>query len=472
MSSSTYDLAIIGAGAAGLIAADFALRLGARVALLERDRIGGDCTWTGCVPSKSLIKVASVAADARRAAHFGLDVKEPTADLTRVREYLRGTIRHIYAPTSPEALRAKGLSIHIGATQFIDPHTLDVSGTAVRARKFLICTGAVPRRPLLPGLDQVRYLTYLEIFENDKLPASMVVIGGGPVGCEVAQAYQRLGASVTIIAPRLLARDEPEASERLSQVFAAEGLRHLRARARVVRREIGRAVVETEQGTVSGDLLFVAVGREPAVDGLELPKAGVHCSERGIEVNAKLQTTARHIYAAGDCVGGAQFSHLAGWQAFQAVRNALLPGSSVGRAERIPEVTFTAPEIARTGWTEQSARERFRDNVRVATLDLSRVDRAVSEADDRGFIKLVAHRNGRLLGATIMGARAGEALAELSLALSCRLSVGQVANAIHPYPTYSSAIQMLASELAIRENLSGRKGKILRALSRWSLAMG
>lgn len=470
MSSPPYDLAIIGAGAAGLIAADFALKLGARVALIERNRIGGDCTWTGCVPSKSLVKAASVAADARRAARFGLDVTGPSADLARVREYLRTTIQHIYAPTAPEVLRAKGLSVHIGAAQFIDPYTLDVAGTAVKARRFLICGGAVPRRPPLPGLDQVPYFTYTEIFENDKLPTSMAVIGGGPVGCEVAQAYQRLGAAVTIIAPRLLARDEPEASERLSQVFAVEGIRHLRARARAVRRENGRAVVETEQGTVSGDLLLVAVGRVPAVDGLGLARAGVRYSERGIEVSAKLKTSARHIYAAGDCVGGAQFSHFAGWQAFQAVRNALLPGSSVGRTESIPEVTFTVPEVARTGWTEHAARERFGNNVRVAMLDLSRVDRAVSEADDQGFVKLIAHRDGRVLGATVMGERAGEALAEVSLAVSCRLTVGQVASTIHAYPTYSSAIQLLASELAVRENLSGRKGKLVRALSRWRLA--
>ncbi|MGH8218879.1 MAG: dihydrolipoyl dehydrogenase family protein [Steroidobacteraceae bacterium] len=469
MSRADYDIAIIGAGAAGLIGADFALRLGVRVALIERDRIGGDCTWTGCVPSKSLIKVASVAAEVRRAATFGLEVTVQPVDLGRVRDYVRGTIQHIYAPTAPEALRAKGLALHLGATRFVDSHSVEVAGTRLRARRFLICTGAVPRRPQLPGLEQLPYLTYREIFENDRLPATLTVIGGGPVGCEVAQAYQRLGAAVTVIGPRLLPRDEPEASDRLAKVFAAEGMRHVQSRAHSVRAEKELAVVETEQGAVSGELLFVAVGRVPALEGLELENAGVRLSARGIEVNTKLQTSAPHIYAAGDCIGGAQFSHLAGWQAFQAVRNALLPGSSVGLTDRVPEVTFTVPEIARIGCTECEARERHGDDVRVAALDLARVDRAVNESDGVGFVKLIAHRDGRLLGATVMGERAGEALAEVSLAISSRLTVAQMASAIHPYPTYSSAIQLLASELAVRENLSGRKGKLVRALARFSL---
>jgi len=472
MSQSAYDLAILGAGSAGLIAADFALQLGARVALIEQDRIGGDCTWTGCVPSKSLIKAASLAVNARRAAMIGIELSKSVADLGRVRDYLHSTIQHIYAPTAPEALRAKGLAVHLGRTRFVDPHTLDVGGVPVRARKLLICTGASPRRPQLPGLDRVPYLTYREIFENGQLPNSMIVIGGGPIGCEVSQSYQRLGARVTIIAPRLLPRDELEVAELLSGVFAAEGMRHIRARARAVRRQNGLAVVETSQGAVSGELLFIAVGRVPALGGLDLEKAGVRYSERGIEVNAKLETSARHIYAAGDCLGGAQFTHLAAWQAFYAARNALLPGSSTGTAETIPEVTFTVPEVARIGCTEQAARERFGDDLRVAALDLARVDRAVTEADGVGIVKLVAHPKGHLLGATVMGERAGEALAELGLAMSSRLTVGQIASAIHPYPTYNTAIQLLASQLAVRETLSGWKGKIVRALSRWSLVRG
>ena len=463
-----FDLAIVGAGAAGLIAADFALKLGARVALLERDRIGGDCTWTGCVPSKSLVKAAAIAANVRSASRFGITVGEPVIDLAQVREYLRGRIEHIYAPTAPEALRAKGLTVKLGATRFVDPHTLEVGGDLLQARRVLVCTGAEPRRPRVSGMDRVPHLTYRDVFENDRLPASLVVIGGGPVGCEIAQCYRRLGARVTVVAPRLLPRAEEQASELLSRAFAREGLEHVRARAESVREGAGHVRVQTAAGEAAGEALLVAVGRAPNLHGLELERAGVRYGERGIEVNARLQTTARHIYAAGDVIGGPQFSHLAGWQAFLAVRNAMLPGGGDVVPAALPEVTYTVPEVARVGLTEAQARERFGGAVRVASLDLARVDRAVSENDRDGFIKLVANRRGRLLGATLVAERAGEALAEVTLAIASRLRLRDLAATIHPYPTYNSAIQLLASQLATQEALSGFRGTLARRLSRWS----
>jgi len=467
-----FDLAIVGAGAAGLIAADFALELGARVALLEHERIGGDCTWTGCVPSKSLVKVAAIAAHVRSASRFGITVTEPVIDLARVREYLRECIEHIYAPTAPEALRARGLTVKLGATRFINPHTLEVGGDRLQARRVLLCTGAAPRPPAVSGIDQVPYLTYRDVFENDRLPDSLVVIGGGPLGCEIAQCYQRLGARVTLVAPRLLPRAEEQASELLSRAFAREGLQHVRARAESVRDDGGRIRVQTGAGEAVGEVLLAAVGRMPNLHGLELERAGVRYSERGIDVNARLQTTARHIYAAGDVIGGPQFSHLAGWQAFLAVRNAMLPGAGDVVPAALPEVTYTVPEVAHTGLTETQARERFGRAVRVASLDLAHVDRAVSEGDGHGFIKLVANRSGRVLGATLVAERAGEALAEVTLAIASRLRLRDLALTIHPYPTYNSAIQLLASRMATREALSGFKGTLARRLSRWSLGSG
>jgi pyruvate/2-oxoglutarate dehydrogenase complex dihydrolipoamide dehydrogenase (E3) component len=470
--AESFDLAIIGAGAAGLIAAEFALQLGARVALLESERIGGDCTWTGCVPSKSLMKAAAVAASVRSASRFGISVGEPVIDLARVRQYLRDCIEHIYAPTAPEALRAKGLTVKLGAARFVDPRTLQVGDERLQARRILLCTGALPRRPAVSGIDQVPCLTYREIFENDRLPASMVVIGGGPLGCEVAQCYQRLGARVTIVAPRLLPRAEEQASELLSQVFAREGLQHVRARAQSVLAEGGQVRVQTAAGEFAAELLLAAVGRAPNLRGLELERAGVRYSERGIEVNARLQTTARHIYAAGDVIGGPQFSHLAGWQGFLAVRNAILPGGGEVVPAAMPEVTYTVPEVAHVGLTEAKARERFGESVRTASLDLSRVDRAVSENDASGFIKLVANRSGRILGATLVAERAGEALAEVALAIASRLRLRDLAAAIHPYPTYNSAIQLLASHMATEGALAGLMGTLARRASRWSLGTG
>lgn len=463
------DLAIVGGGSAGLIAADFALQLGARVALLERDRIGGDCTWTGCIPSKSIIKVASAAAGVRQAGRFGIRAGDPQVDFAQVRGYLRSRIEHIYAPTSPDALRAKGVLVKTGPTRFLDPHTLKVAGETLRARRILICTGATPARPKLPGLDEITYLTNKEIFEIDHLPSSLLVIGGGPLGCELAQAFQRLGAQVTLIAPRMLPRADPEASALLSQVFAQDGVRHLRARAQAVRSDKGAITVCTEHGEVTGESLLVAVGRVPDVSGLELERAGVRFDSRGIHVDARLRTTASHIYAAGDVLGGPQFSHLAGWQAFQAVRNALLPGGARGTPAVLPEVTFTVPEVAQVGLTEGQARERFGEDVRTASTDLRHVDRAVTEGDGLGFIKLVVHRDGRFLGATIMAERGGEAIVEITLAMATGLKVGDLAAAIHPYPTYNSTVELLAAGLATRMALAGIRGRLARLLSRWSL---
>jgi pyruvate/2-oxoglutarate dehydrogenase complex dihydrolipoamide dehydrogenase (E3) component len=469
MPSADYDLAIVGAGAAGLIAASFARQLGARVALIEKERIGGDCTWTGCVPSKSLIKVATVAQTMRAAGHFGLAPTSRPIELARVRAYLRQTIEHIYAPTSPLALQGDGLDVHLGAARFLDPHTLLTAERRLRARRILICTGALPRLPALDGLAQTSYFTYRNIFENDRLPESLIVIGAGPVGCEIAQAYRRLGSQVTLVAPRLLPRAEPEAADRLKRVFSAEGIRHLTVRARAVRTEGPRIIVSADQVDAEGDMLLIAAGRAPQLADLALEAAGVRCGEQGIQVDACLRTTARHVYAAGDVIGGAQFSHLAGWQAFQAVRNALLPASKRALPTAIPEVTFTVPEIAHVGLTEAAARHRFGNDILVEALDLAQVDRAVSEHDTVGLVKLIADGRGQLLGATVMGERAGEVLGEISLALSAELRLRDLAACIHPYPTYNSAVQLLATQMAVKQALSGFGGRLIRMLSRWSL---
>ncbi len=469
MASADYDLAIVGAGAAGLIAANFARQLGARVALLEKERIGGDCTWTGCVPSKSLIKVAGVAQAMRSAGHFGLPPAAETIDLEKVRAYLRQTIEHIYAPTAPAALQGEGLDVYLGSTRFLDPNTLQSADRRVRARRILICTGAVPRVPTLAGLGQTPYYTYRTFFDNDRLPESLIVVGAGPVGCELAQSYRRLGSRVTLLAPRLLPRAEPEATARLRQVFSREGIEHIPARARAVSTEGTRIIVSTDGGDAAGEMLLIAVGRVPQLADLALEVAGVRHGERGIQVDQYLRTSARHIYAAGDVIGGAQFSHLAGWQAFQAVRNALLPGGTRAVPTTVPEVTFTVPEVAQVGLTEAIARQRFGNGVMADAVDLGRVDRAVSEHDTSGVIKLVANSRGRLLGATVMGERAGEVLGEICLALSARMRLRDLAACIHPYPTYNSAVQILATQMALGRALSGVRGRLLRTLSRWSV---
>lgn len=466
MSTETYDLAIIGAGSVGLIAAEFAVKLGARVAMLERDRIGGDCTWSGCVPSKSLLKVAKVAHDLRTASTFGIASQAPVVDMQQVREYLRSTIWQIHKGTTPEALREKGMDIFLGPVSFIDPHTLTVGNQRLSAKKILIATGAEPVVPPLPGLNDVPFSTYRQIFENDRLPASMVVVGGGPVGVEVAQAYQRLGTQVTIFAERLLPKEEPDASDMLYRVLESEGVRIVSERVLSVAKSDTGIMVHSERQQVECDLLLVATGRRPTLDGLNLDAAGVKYSEKGIVVSEHLQTSVTTIYAAGDVLGGEQFSHLAGFQGFQAARNALLPGNNSGFPAVMPRVTFTDPEIAQVGLTSEQALQSHSDDMVTSTWPISKVDRAVCDNDCDGMIKLVATRGGTILGATIVGQRAGETIMEIVVAMQRKLNVSDLASIIHPYPTYNSGIQLLATEMAVEHSLTGVSGALIRAATR------
>jgi pyruvate/2-oxoglutarate dehydrogenase complex dihydrolipoamide dehydrogenase (E3) component len=466
MKTPEYDLAIIGAGASGLIAADFAVQLGARTALLEKGMIGGDCTWSGCVPSKSLIKVATVAQAARTASRYGIAVSAPVTDMTQVRAYLRSTIQQIYEPTKPEALHKKGMDVLLGATRFLDPHTLEVGTQRIQAKKILINTGAEPHVPAIDGLADVPYFTYQKIFENDRLPERMLVVGGGPIGCEIAQAYRRLGSEVTLIAERLLPSEEPEVSELLNRIFAQEGIERIASRAESVHSEGGAITVQTAAGSATGDLLLVATGRAPLVHGLGLEAANVRYSERGIEVNKYLQTSAKNIYAAGDVIGGPQFSHLAGWQGFQAVRNALLPGNNTGTTEAMPHITFTSPEVAQIGLTEKVARNRFKaKDLLIKSFDISKVDRAVNEDDRLGLLKIIARSNGLILGASIVGERAGETITEIAVAMRNGLKLADLAATVHPYPTYSTGVQLLATKMAVEHAFTGTSGRILRGLS-------
>lgn len=466
MITEQYDLAIIGAGSVGLIAAEFAVKLGARVAMLERDRIGGDCTWSGCIPSKSLLKVAKVAHDLRTASTFGITCPSPVVDMQQVREYLRSTIRQIYKGTTPEALREKGMDIFLGPVSFVDSHTLAVGSQRISSKKILIATGADPVIPPLTGLSDVPFSTYRQIFENDRLPALMVVIGGGPVGMEVAQAYQRLGTQVTIFAERLLPKEEPDASAILRRVLEREGLRLIPERVLSVAKSHTGIMVHSERQQVGCDLLLVAAGRRPTLDGLNLEAAGVKYSEKGIVVNDHLQTSVSTIYAAGDVLGGEQFSHLAGFQGFQAARNALLPGSNSGFPAVMPRITFTDPEIAQVGLTSEQAHKIHSDDMAVSTWPIDRVDRAVCDNDRDGMIKLVATRGGTILGATIVGHRAGEAIMEIVIALQQKLKLSDLASIIHPYPTYNSGIQLLATEMAVEQSMIGVSGTLIRAASK------
>ena len=466
MTNDSYDLVVIGGGSGGLVAARFAAQIGARVALIEKNQIGDDCTWTGCVPSKALLKAAKVAHAVRTASVYGVIASVPAIDMVQVREYVRSAIQAVYRFETPEQLQSEGIDVILGNTQFIDTTTIKIGDRVVRSKKFLLTTGAQPLIPAIAGLDDVPYVTYETIFDNEVLPQTMIVVGAGPVGMELAQAYQRLGSQVTVVADRILPKEDSDVQQLMRSLFEGEGVRFVLEQAKSVRKDGSSIVIATERDEARGDLLLIAAGRRPRVNGLALEKAGVQYSARGITVDDHLRTNIKQIYAAGDVAGSYQFTHYAGWQAFQAVRNALLPGNSSGVTDLVPWVTFTDPEVAHVGLTEQQASKEFGKSIRVHRWDMDHVDRAVCENDTSGFMKIITKEDGAIAGATVVAARAGETIVELIITMKQKMKFKELAGAMHPYPTYSTAVQQLAANVTVEHLLSSASGKFIRGLSR------
>ena len=455
---SRYDLAIIGAGSAGLTAARFAARLGRRVALIEGKRVGGDCTWTGCIPSKALLRAARVAHGVRTAHEFGINAGDPSVDFPAVMSRVRSVIGQIYSAESPDQLQAEGIHVIEAHGEFRDANTVMAGSQEVSAKRLLICTGAAPFVPPIPGLAETPYLTYESFWDLEELPSSLVIIGGGPIGCELAQACQRLGSNVTLVEAldRLLPNDEPEVGEAVAASLKADG----------IRLRLGTRIESADAVAQWGDHLLVASGRRPSLSGMNLEAAGVSHTSNGIVVDDYLRTTARSIYAAGDCVGGYQFTHYAGFQGAMAVRNALLPGRSRARPELVPWATFTDPEAGHVGLTEEQARQRFGDKTIASVWRMQQIDRAVSDGAVRGFIKVVHRPNGTILGATVVGTGAAEVIQEWAMAAHRGLKLRDVASVMHPYPSIASGNQQLAWERYVASLTKGFAGMALRRLSR------
>ncbi len=464
-----YDFIVIGGGSAGLTGASFGAQLGAKTALIEKHHIGGDCTWTGCVPSKTLRKVAMVAHQMRTAEQFGLTAIEPRINFHAVMDHVRQTIQDIYQEESPERLRTDGIDVFQGSARFLDTHTIDVDGQRLSGRNFLIATGARPFIPSIAGLDSVQYDTYETIWNMDQLPARMIVLGGGPIGCEMGQAFSRLGSRVTLVevGDRLLSTDDLQSSQVIEKTFIDEGIAlHLNAKVKRVWQDQAGIHVDIDDGEVVGDALLVAVGRKPNVTGLGLEEAGIKFSSNGIDVDIHLRTNQKHIFAAGDCTGGYQFTHYAGWQAAMAARNALLPGHSKGTTDLVPWTTFTDPEVAQVGLTEAQAHAKYGDGVMTRDWPMSKVDRARAEVDTAGFLKIIHKKDGTLLGVSIVAARAGEMINEWVIAMDRGLRAGDISSAIHVYPSYSVANMQASAAIRIDQLLNGASGRVIRGLAR------
>jgi len=462
--SEIYDVVVIGGGAAGLTASAVVGELGKKVALIERERLGGDCTWTGCVPSKALLKVAKVVQSIRTAHKYGITVNEPVVEMGVVRDHLRHVIQEVYQHETPEETAKRGIEVIIGDAKFINAQTVQVDERRIQAKKFIIATGGRAAIPPIPGLDGVPYQTNATIFDNDRLPEHLLIMGAGPIGMEMGQAYARLGTQVTIIGDQIMPRDEPEAVEVLRNTFAGEGIEIIETLVTEVKQAGTSIVLKLKNGQeVQGDMLLVAVGRTPNIDTLDLEKAGVAYTKQGIAVNKQLQTNIPHIYAIGDVTTGPKFTHYAGFQGAAAGRNALLPfGKANGHESVLPWVTFTDPEVAHVGLTEAEARQQYGEAVKVFSLPMAMGDRSVAEDDTEGFIKLVYRGSGDLLGATVVADRAGEMIIEYELVIKKKISLRTLVGVMHPYPTYSDVAHKAMSKLLVSELFGSTLGKLLK----------
>ncbi|HEY7413524.1 MAG TPA: mercuric reductase, partial [Vicinamibacteria bacterium] len=417
-----YNVVVIGAGTAGLVTAAGTAGLGGRVALVERHLMGGDCLNTGCVPSKALISSARLAQQIRRARTWGLGAEEPAVRFADVMARVRARRAAIAPHDSQERFEGLGVDVFRGQARFVSPQEVEVEGARLRARNFVVAAGSRAGIPPIDGLREAEPFTNETIFDAmDEAPPRLAVLGGGPIGCELGQAFQRLGVRVTLLEalPRLLDKEDAEAGALVRRRLEEEGVRvHTGARVQRVARQGGVTRLHLDGGeSVEAEALLVAAGRVPNVDGLGLEAAGVAFDAKGVRVNEHLQTTQPHIYAAGDVVGGLQFTHLADHHARTVVRNILVPWPKARVDTRVlPWCTYTSPEVARVGLSEEQARERGEPHD-VFTLPLHDVDRAVLEDEAEGFLKVITGKGGdTILGVTLVAERAGDLLHEFVLA--------------------------------------------------------
>lgn len=471
------DVCVIGAGSGGLSVAAGASQMGARTVLIEKGAMGGDCLNFGCVPSKALLAAGGAAQGARDAGRFGLAAMTPSVDMTQVRAHVRGVIAAIEPNDSQERFEGLGVTVIRAAARFTGPTEVQAGDTRVRAKYFVIATGSSPFVPPIPGLDAVPHFTNETLFDIDRAVAHLIVIGGGPIGLEMAQAHRRLGAQVTVLeADRLLGKDDPEAATVVIERLRAEGV-DLREGAKVTgvaaRGEAGVAVtVEAADGgveTIEGSDLLVAVGRVANVEGLGLDAAGIAYDRRGVTVDRRLRTSARRVFAIGDAAGGWQFTHMAGYHAGVVIRQMLFKMLWAKTDDRaVPWVTYTDPELAQVGLTEAAAVERFgAGGVRILRWSFEENDRAQAERDTHGFVKAILDRKGRVLGATLVGAHAGELLLPWALAVQERIKIAKLAGVIAPYPTRSEATKRAAGSAFTQALFSERTRRIVRFLLRF-----
>ena len=473
MATPEFDLAVIGGGAGGLAVASGATALGAKVALIEKNRLGGDSLWHGSVPSKTLLKSARVAHAMRNADRWALAPVDPKPDLARVMERVASVVLGIATHDSPERFRAMGVDVIIGNGRFTSPSTLDVDGRAITARHFVLATGSRPAIPPIAGLAYVPYVTNETVFSLREPVPQLIIVGAGPVGCEMAQAFRRLGSAVTVVdmAGRILPREDSDVASVLQRQLESEGIRYRLgitvggvkqgdAHAGRIRMTLRTANGAVEQ--IAASHLMLAAGRVPNIEGLGLEAAGVRVENGRILADESLNTTNSDIHVVGDVAGGHPFTHVAEHHAGVILRQTVLRMRWTKPSTAIPWCTYTDPELARVGLSETEARTHGIEH-RVYRFPFGDIDRARAEGETEGFAKLVSDRRGRLLGAAIVGAVAGELIAECVLAVGKGLKTGDLLDSIHTYPTRSQVTRRAAG-MRRRETLTPSSSAWMRRL--------
>ncbi len=473
--SEKFDVVVIGGGTAGLVTASGCARLGRRVALIEREALGGDCLWTGCVPTKALVASARLAHHMRHADRWGLDPASPKIDPRAIMESMREAQRVAGKQDDPEKFRKLGIDVIQGSARLAGSDAVEVNGRRLETKDIVIATGSRTAVPPIDGLEKAGFIDHVSFLKRDSFPDSVLILGGGSIGVEFAQMLCRFGSQVFIVemADDILIKEDPDVVPRVRQILRDERVEILTGwAAKSVRAEGGQKVVRIEDKNgesreIRIDEIFVASGRRGNIEDLDLEKAGVRTERSYVVANKYLQTTAPRIWACGDIHGKLQFTHVAAYEAVKLVRNMLFPGKSAVNYDDVPWAIYTDPEIGHIGMTEPQARSAFGDGVRTYKVEMADVDRAVVDRTTQGFIKFVCDSRGHLLGAHAMCTNASTLIEELVVARKKKMKIGELAQLISPYPSLADAVQKAAA--TYYQDLSGSwLGTLGRRIAAWS----
>lgn len=456
MVKTIYDIIVIGAGSAGLTAAIGGAGLGAKVLLIEKEKIGGDCTHHGCVPSKTLIKAGKIARNIREISNYGFGERQNSnfgVDIENILKKVNSTIDSIYQHETPEVIRKCGIDVEIGKAKFIDESTIEVNKKEFSAKKFVIATGSRARNPTIKGTDKISYLTNKEVFDIRKFK-SITIVGSGPIGSELSQAFNNLGIEVNLIdrSKQIMGREDFDAASLIQKKLTKEGVNILLNKTTLELKELkGKKILSIKDNKtnkieeIRSDEILFAIGRVPNIENLGLGVAKVDYDDRGIKINSKTQTSNSKVYAIGDVAGGPQFTHFANHQGKVALTNIIFKLPTNYEAKVIPRVTFTSPEVASVGINEAELKNKNLDYL-VLKKNLTEVDRAITDSTTDGFFKIIVDRKGYIKGAVLVGENAGELIGEISLAMKAKVKITTLADTIHPYPTYGYGLRNTADQ--------------------------